>query len=56
MHPFIEGQVGGSVTVGVTQPTASLEFFAQMYMYLRSPKCCIWTVHKEVSLEISAAL
>lgn len=47
MHPFFEGQVGGSVTVRAIQPRANLEFFVQLYIYPRSLKCCIQSVHKE---------
>ena len=42
MHPFIEGHVGGSVTVRVILPRASLEFFAQMDTHSRRPKYCIY--------------
>lgn len=51
----MEGQVGGSVIIRVIRPGASLELFAQMSMYPRSPKCCVRAVHQEVSLEIPAA-
>lgn len=47
MHSFIEGQVGGSVTVRAILPRASIEFLAQMYIYPRSPKCYVQAVHKE---------
>lgn len=56
MHPFIEGQVGGSVTVKAILPRASIEFLAQMYIYPRSPKYYIQAVHKENIIRNSEVL